>query len=157
MFNWNCAERGLNVRRHVTRSPPGVKGDPVEEGTIVVVPDVIPNHSLAGAWLRHQLVLDGDIVFGVMNVHQEDVKHQGRLRGDLWTWWVDSPKLSATEKCVFMLTIWICYKGHKYRPHLNFLLIFLISLMKNDVLYRMQPWNYLIIMTLCLKGVIRYM
>lgn len=67
-------------------SSPGVKGDAVQEGTIVVVPDVITNHGFACARLRHHLVLDGDVILRVMNVHQQDIKHQGRLRGNLFTW-----------------------------------------------------------------------
>lgn len=67
-------------------SSPGVKGESVQEGTVVVVPDVIPDHRLACARLGHYLLLNGDVIFWVMNVHQQDIKHQGGLGGNLFTW-----------------------------------------------------------------------
>lgn len=51
-----------------------------------MVPDVIPHDCPAGAHLRHHLLLDGDVVFWVVQVHQEDIKHQCGLWGNLRTW-----------------------------------------------------------------------
>lgn len=62
---------------------PGVKGHAIQEGTVVMVANVIPSHSPARARLRHHLVLDGDVVLWVVNVHQQDVKHQGGVGRDL--------------------------------------------------------------------------
>lgn len=67
-------------------SSPGVKGDSVQEGSIVMVANVIPDNCFAVARLGHQLVLNGDVIFGVMNVHQQDVIHQGGMRRNLFTW-----------------------------------------------------------------------
>lgn len=67
------------------RVSPGVKGHPIQEGSVVMVANVIPSHSPARARLRHHLVLNGDVVLWVVNVHQQDVKYQGGVGRDLRT------------------------------------------------------------------------
>lgn len=65
---------------------PGIKGDSIQEGAVIVVPNVISDHGPASAWLRHHLVLNSDVILRVVDVHQQDVEHQSRLRGNLVTW-----------------------------------------------------------------------
>lgn len=64
-------------------SSPGVKGDAVQERSVVMVPNVVAHHGPACARLGNHLVLDGDVIFGVVNVLQQDVEHQRGLWGDL--------------------------------------------------------------------------
>lgn len=67
-------------------SSPGVKGQSIQEGAVVMIPNIIPSHRPTCARLGHHLVVRRDVVLCVMNVHQEDVKHQGRLGGNLRSW-----------------------------------------------------------------------
>lgn len=67
-------------------SSPGVKGDPVQKSSIVMVSDIVPHDRPASARLGHYLLLDGDVVFWVVQVHQQDIKHQSGVRGNLSTW-----------------------------------------------------------------------
>lgn len=49
-------------------STPGVKGHSVQEGPVIMVPDVVPRHRLTSAGLWNILVVDGDVIIWVINV-----------------------------------------------------------------------------------------
>lgn len=76
----------LKMKTGIIASSPGVKGDPVQKGSVVMVSDIVPHDRPAGARLRHRLLLDGDVVFRIVHVHQQDIKNQGCVRGNLSTW-----------------------------------------------------------------------
>lgn len=78
------------------KSLPGVKGHRIQEGTVVMVANVVPSHSPAHARLRHHLVLNSDVVLWVVNVHQQDVKHQGGVGRDLRT----CGETTTTNRCL---------------------------------------------------------
>ena len=76
-------------------SVPGVKGDAVEEGSVVVVPHVVSDHRLAGAGLGHHLVLHRDVVLGIVDVHQQDAVDQGGMGRHLLAWMTPVPRTST--------------------------------------------------------------
>lgn len=94
-YDWKLSHNQLHCQ--CDRSSPGVKGDSVQEGTVVVVPDIIPSHRLAWARLGHHLVLNGEVILWVVNVHQQDIEHQGRLGGNICTWWAEDGEFQTSH------------------------------------------------------------
>lgn len=62
-----------------------------------MVPDIIPRHRPARARLGHYLLLDGDVVFWVVQVHQQDIEHQRCLGGNLRTCPPDRRRMDDRE------------------------------------------------------------
>lgn len=47
-----------------------------------MVPNVVPHYRPTSAGLGHHLVLNGDVIFGIVNIFQQDVEHQSGLGRD---------------------------------------------------------------------------
>lgn len=65
---------------------PGVEERSIKQWAVVVVTYKVPSNSLPGAGLRHLLIGHCDAVSGVVEVQQNNVKHQRCLSWDVAAW-----------------------------------------------------------------------